>query len=219
VRLPYNLPLVAIDGETQIEARFLLRDEIRESGNWSVPFALHHGISAQEAGGIMHDYNCYAQPVAERKVAVMNAQGSITTAVNMAIEAAAIPAEQIERHNIKPGKDKITGFGRLMAGAVGYSVGRDVIKGGGIGRAIDRYNNGGAGIDVNAVQTFLADMLRRAKANRAVGVAAEGLWAVAGVAMVERNRPLTDKEWAAAVQAFAVQGRDKAQRALTAIGL
>ena len=220
IKLPYNLPLVAIDGETQIEARFILRDKNRESGSWAVPYALHHGVSALIAGGIMHAYNRYAHPVAEHTVAAMNTDGSVTIAVKHAIEKVGIPSEQIERHSgIKPGKDKVTGFGRLMAGAVGYAVGRDVIKGGGIGRAIDRYNDGGNGIDIHTVQPFLTDMLHRARANRSIGVAAEGMWAVAGIVMLERNRPITDVEWNVASQAFSVPGRDKGQRALTALGL
>jgi hypothetical protein len=220
LRLPYNVPIVLIDGETQGEARFLLRDQDRESGKLSIPFVLHHGISAAEASSIMHDYNHYAHPVAEHTIAAMNAQGSITIAVNMAIQGAGISLDQIERHSpFKPGKDKITGFGRLMAGSAGFAVGRDVIKGGGIGRAIDRYNNGGKGIDVQAVQPFLVEMLHRAKADRAIGSAVDGLWAVAGIVTAERARVITAQEWSAAAQAFGAQGRDKGQRALAAIGL
>ena len=81
--IPYGHPLVAIDGETQTEARYLLRDEddfaIPETGNNPVAVVVYYGVDETFARQILHDFNAYTNPVSEKQLAAQNVHGPVTT--------------------------------------------------------------------------------------------------------------------------------------------
>ena len=76
--LPYRSALVNIDGETQTEARFLLRDRLPESGDWTLRAEVYHGITQRHASQILHDFNRYAHPIKESVVAALHSEGNLT---------------------------------------------------------------------------------------------------------------------------------------------
>ena len=122
--LPHASPLVTLDGETQTEARFGLRDTMPETGEVSVMFVLYHGIDERHAGNIMHDFNVFAHPVAEAKVSMLNSNGALTAIVVDAIQEAGVRADRIQRHRPTPGKNQVTSYPCLTAGAAGAVLGR-----------------------------------------------------------------------------------------------
>ena len=86
LQVPYGTTLVAIDGETQTEARFILAERLPESAEWPVAITVYHGVSEDFARQILHDYNRYAHPVAERETSSFNKRGPITSAAMLAFD-------------------------------------------------------------------------------------------------------------------------------------
>lgn len=89
--LPFNTPVIAVDGETQLEARYLLADTHPET--LGLPFAvtIYHGISEGHARQILHDVNAYATPIPERKTAHLNSEGALSLMVQEALSGS-LPA-------------------------------------------------------------------------------------------------------------------------------
>jgi len=218
LKLPLNSILIAIDGETQTEARLQRRDHDRATGEESLAVMIYHGISAEHAGSIMHDFNRYAHPVSESGVAPLNANGSITKAANQAIADAGIDQNLIQRHGNKVNKDRVTSFSRLAAGAVGFVVPDEVMKGGAT-RAINRYNNGGNAISAAAAQPFLVHALTIAKADRECAISGMHVWALAGVCSARRNHLITLADWQNAAATFKLGGPDRSERTARALGV
>lgn len=99
IRIPFKAVLVAIDGETQTEARFLLAEERPETGDLPLAFTLYHDIHHDHAKQILTDYNTLGQRISLKKTLAMNSTGPLTRAV---VEAATLV-------NVDP--NKINGVG------------------------------------------------------------------------------------------------------------
>jgi hypothetical protein len=219
IAFPYNSVLVPIDGETQTEARFLLRDRRPETGDDTFAVMIYHGMDALHAGNIMHDYNTFAHPVAEKQTAALNSNGSVTRAVNMALHTAGVDMASVNRKGEAVLKGHVTSFGRLLAGALGYEIGKAVLRRNGLKGGLDRYNKGRHTIDEAGVQPFLGQMIGLAQADRAIAKAHPFVWALIGAATKSKGRPLTAPEILAANAAFAAgKGVGKLAAAGKAIG-
>ena len=57
--IPYKASLIAVDGETQTEARFMLRERIPETGKNKIAITIYHGVSEDHAKQLMYDYNAH----------------------------------------------------------------------------------------------------------------------------------------------------------------
>lgn len=90
--IPHSANLTAIDGETQTEARFILREEIPETGDTHIAITLYHGLNHDDAQQILSDYNTLGHPIPVKQTAQMNKTGPLTQA---ALEAA-------KRNDINP---------------------------------------------------------------------------------------------------------------------
>jgi len=223
--LPAISPLVNLDGETQTEARFLLRERDEATGDDPIPFTLYHGISAEHAGTIMHDFNKYAHPVKERAVAVLNANGPLTKAINEAVRLADIAPVQVARFKNTPSKQQVAAYQSLLAGAVGAAVGLKVLPQ--LSAQIAHLNNG-ATLNADDVQRFLVPALELAKAHPDIGRSRTAIWALMGAIAKDHGKMPTETEWMAAAAAYGVKiegvrgpksARMKEQAALKVMGI
>jgi len=199
--LAHTSPLVNLDGETQTEARFILREEKPETGDLPVMFVLYHGISDRGAATIMHDFNYFARPVTEAKVAALNANGLLTRVVVDALEAEEIPLEQIARLNPTPSKKQIASYAGLIAAAAGAQIGRKVTNN--LSAEIAKLNNMINGIDPEAhIKPFLRHALQLAKASPAIGKSKPPIWAMAGGHYHDTGELLDEARWLALQAGF-----------------
>lgn len=120
--LPYGVTLVAIDGETQTEARFLLRERMPETGNNTFAVTVYHGLSLSAAKQILHDYNTYATPITEAAAASFNSAGALSRNVTAALEVSGIDETQVNRFGATGNKSTVVSHKQLLAGAAGYAL-------------------------------------------------------------------------------------------------
>jgi hypothetical protein len=191
--LPHTSPLVTLDGETQTEARFALRESTPESGAEPVMFVLYHGIGAEHAGNIMHDFNVYAHPVAETKVSALNRNGALTSIVLEALEKHNVPEAMIQRHRRTPSKNQLTSFECLIAGTTGATLGVTALQG--LRTHIARLNTKSNGIDREAVKPFVLHALGLAQKEPAIGRSRPDMWALAGGLYHDKARLLSSADW------------------------
>lgn len=224
--LPHSSPLVTLDGETQTEARFALRESEPESGEVSVMFVLYHGIALEHAGNIMHDFNVFAHPVQESKVSALNRNGALTLLVIDAIQEVNIHTDLIQRHRPTPTKKQITSYQCLIAGACGAVLGRTLT--GSLNANVQRLNTQPNGIDSGAAKPFVVHALQLARDNAEVGRSKPNVWALAGGIYRDYNKQLTAVEWLTMQTAFnatkpkrgtANTASSKRQAAIKAIGI
>jgi hypothetical protein len=199
--LDHAAPLVNVDGETQTEARFILRETDADTGADPVAFVLHHGIDARYAGTIMHDVNFYARPVTETKIAVLNANGLLTKTVIDVIKELDIPSEQIARLTPTPNKKQVASWLSLIAGAAGALVGREITDN--FASAIAKLNAQINGIDPEeSIKPFLRHALALAQADPAIGKANKLVWALAGGHYHDTGELLDAPRWIALQNGF-----------------
>lgn len=196
INLPFQSGLIAIDGETQLEARFRLRSEMVETGD--APFAaiLHFGIEPDFAMQILHDYNRYAKPIPESKLGARNASGGLSATVNEALEIAGYRQEDLNVRGATGNKDTIAGFIQAMHFVAGCALGP--VKGIKLNAAsyFDELNRPGAPPINGACPQELASMLKMAATAEGMPfrkLAAPG-WQVAGVTAAE-GRKIETLNW------------------------
>lgn len=201
LQLPHKSPIVVIDGETQTEARFNLREDVPETGSVPVMFVLYHGISEDHAGTIMHDFNHYAHPVAETKIASLNANGALTKVAFMAIEEAKVHASEVAR--FKPNKEQFLTMPALIAGAAGAVTGTAIIKRGGLAKVVKELNAQINGIDHGEVIPFLLHAIELSRKDARIGRSEREVWALAGGVYCDNDkRLLTVEEWHALRESY-----------------
>ena len=188
--LPYNIPLVNLDGETQTEARYLLLEADEESKGYEVPFILYHGISEEHASVIMHDVNFYAKPVPEQKIAVLNSQGHLTRIVNDVLGELNIPSHLIARLSPRPRKHQLVAYPALIAGAAGALVGRVVTNN--LPACISRLNNYSNGAKAANAKPFLEHGM---KFIHQVGRCKPVIWALVGGYYHDTGNLLSAPDW------------------------
>lgn len=202
--LQHTSPLVNLDGETQTEARFILREDKPDSGDYPVMFVLYHGIPDQGAATIMHDFNYFARPVTEAKIAALNANGLLTRIVVEILQEEGVSAEQIARLNPTPNKKQIASYAGLIAGAAGAEIGRKVTNN--LSAEISRLNNQINGIDPEQhIKPFLRHAVELAKASPSIGKSKPQIWAMAGGHYRETGELLTEPRWMALQGGFNVK--------------
>lgn len=173
--LDFEAALVNLDGETQTEARFILRQNDPETDKIPVPFILYHGISEEHAAAIMHDVNFYAKPVAEQKIAVLNSSGQLTRVVNEALRKADIQPGQITRLSPRPRKNHVVAYAGLIAGAAGALTGRTISNN--LPGQISKLNNYPEGAQADKAKPFLDHALKLVSQ---IGTCKPVIWALMG---------------------------------------
>lgn len=139
--IPYNATLTAIDGETQTEARYMLRDGVKvgkvgrvkmkkseerdacpETGDNFFAITLYHGVTIEHAQQILRDYNAEAHPIDARKAAIFDHNGPLANAVQQTFDLAKIPPEKINRSGNVAGKRYKIAYKQVLDGLAGYAL-------------------------------------------------------------------------------------------------
>jgi hypothetical protein len=219
IEFPYNAPLIAIDGETQVEARFKLREDDPETGD--IPFAItiHHGVSEEYAMKILHDYNHYVKPIPESKLGMKNVDGPMSIAIAEAVKGAGLDQEDINLSGIG-NKKKVAGFNQAMAFIAGYATGTEALKRSATSW-FDALNTAGEQAINGQCVPSLTELFIVASDRKEVGMAQPLLWQVAGVLAWEGKAPSV-VNWDAGLRAYATTtpkhaGRSKVSDRLAAI--
>ena len=126
--LAYGTPVIAIDGETQTEARYLLRDRLPETGNAPFGITMYHGIDDLHAQQILHDYNRYGLRVSERQTAAFNHVGPLSKAVANVLGVVGMLPENINRRGAVSTKKTVASNVQIMAALTGHAMGTLALK-------------------------------------------------------------------------------------------
>jgi len=195
--IPYGSACIAIDGETQTEARFILREGYPETGNHPVAVTVYHDVSANRAQQILHDYNTYPSPIPEKTLASLNRGGGLSKIVADSCQQANFSMSELNRHGAASTKKTVAAYTQVLAAAAGYALNGQALQ-----RSANSFfkelNNPASGkvFDANAVPTIglILDGLRthpnRGKMNAAI-------WQVAGAVAASGRDPRT-LDWDAA---------------------
>lgn len=226
--LPPRSVLVNIDGETQTEARFILRDRLPDSGDWTLPVTIYHGITEQHAAQILHDVNRYAFPIKENAVAALNSEGNITRLIATVLAENNLPMSRLNRHKMRPVKSRneLTSYRSLINGSIGSVLGVSELHR--VNRSIGQINNGSEASVIAPAKPFLQHMLKLIDTDLSIGETAPPLCALFGAIAHDYDKLLTVDEWHQAVKAYTeskptTRGiaacRQKQDAALSVLGL
>jgi hypothetical protein len=139
VVIPYNSHLTAIDGETQLESRFMLRDgitpgkigrtmlgeerdEVPESGNNRIAITLYHGVSIEHAQQILRDYNAEANPIDPKKASAYDHVGPLSKAITAAIAYAGVSPDKVNQRGAVAGKRYTVAYQQVLSGVAGFML-------------------------------------------------------------------------------------------------
>jgi hypothetical protein len=197
--IPYGHPLVAIDGETQSEARWILRDNEDflklESGDNPLAVVVFFGVDEVHARQILHDFNRYANPVSEKQLAAQNVYGPVTSAVEAILGAAEIPLESVNRYGTTPSKKQAVAQNQVAYAVMGYAV-KDTALLKHMTGMLDVLNNATTTSPINGTTVQdLTPMIKFAVQSQDARKAPLPVWQVAGV-LIQRGRGPESLNWA-----------------------
>lgn len=204
IALPFRSTLIGIDGETQLEARFRLREQDANTGDLTFAAMLHHGIEEDHAIQILHDYNRYAKPIPESKLGPRNTSGGLSQTVIEAQELAGIESDALNKVGTIGTSKHVAGFAQAMHFVTGYALGKKGLAVNASGY-FDELNRPGA-LPINSgCPNALASMFKLADGpnpdfNLAIRKAGAPFWQVAGVIAAEGG-DVSKLKWDAAFAA------------------
>ena len=193
--LPSRSTIVNIDGETQTEARFILRDRVAESGDWTIPAILYHGITEEHASQILHDINRYAMPIKEGAVASLNSEGSMTRMIKESCRAIGIdPNSALNRHGARPLKvlGHITSYKIAIHAVVGAVYGLKGLRK--IAFNVTKLNNGSEEV-INGGSEFIRQFIKLVNENPPVRKVDAKVCALIAAIHHDFSRTLSAEEW------------------------
>jgi hypothetical protein len=200
--IPYGAKLVAIDGETQTEARHMLRDRCPETGDNPIAVTLYHGVSAEVAQQILHDYNVKGLPWTETKAARFNRTGALSAAVEGAIKGAHVSMDKVNVRGGKANKRTIVALHQLVTLFAAYQL-NGVSAQGTVGSGhLKRLNTETAASVPASCVHDVASILTKANDNPAIGSAPALVWQVAGL-LLSRNVKVASINWERGASAYA----------------
>jgi hypothetical protein len=203
IQFPYTSAAIAVDGETQLEARFRLRAEVPETGDRPFSITLHHGNPEEHGIQILHDYNRYAHPIPESKLGVRNSTGGMSQTIASGI-AAAKSIKSIDAIN-KTGntgtKKHVASYRQAMSFVAAFGVGQDALKRNATSW-FDALNSPGSEPVNGGCDVKLGEMIDLATSDNRVSLAPPIIWQVAGVLGAEGRAPASLK-WDAGFAAYA----------------
>ena len=219
LHVPFNADVFAIDGETQLEARFYNAERSPESAEEEIPFVIWFGITPEHAAQIVHDFNTYANPISEKEMAARNSEGALTQSVKASIEMSGVSTSAINLtgHSLRK-KAFAMSFDQLLAAACGVVSPKEALQHGGLGRVLAQYNVHGASIDADKVAKAVTQITKIAEANPKVARKTPiPVWAALG-ATASKGRAITLNDFTKANAAYLRASRgDKAEAAYKSI--
>jgi len=198
--LPYGAVIIAIDGETQTEARYLMRDDpdfnLPETGDNLVAVTVFHDLKEGVARQILYDFNIYTNPVSSRQLAAQNSEGPATHAAMEVMQEAGIDLDTVNRYGVTPSKKQSIAQNQVLFAVMGYAMKETaLIKNG--GSFIDALNNATTSNPINGdTVTRLAPMIKMAIESLDARKSPLPVWQVAGV-LIEQGRDPASLNWSA----------------------
>lgn len=207
--VPYGAVMLAVDGETQTEARFKLRDRYPETGMLPVAVSVYHDCGDDVAKQILHDYNRFANPVKEKELMTINPAGPLNQAAVDAIRLAEIPEEQVDRHRSRPAKKRAISQIQVMYAIAGFAFGEDALHKSADGW-LDSLNNPVMDQTLKAhdgaCTASVSQLARAAMCVPDSRTADPLVWQVAG-AMLSQGRSPESIKWGPAIAAYRQGGK------------
>ena len=186
----YTALAIAIDGETQLEARFRLRDDLPETGDNPFAVTIHHGIPEAHAIQILHDYNRYAHPIPESKLGPKNSTGGMSQTIADGVAQSLVlqTLEDLNRSGNTGTKKFKASYRQAMSFVTGYAVGSEALKRNAT-TWFDALNSPGAPPVNGSCAPDLGAMFDITATDPRVSLAAPIVWQVAGVLGSEGRKP------------------------------
>jgi hypothetical protein len=213
--VPYGAVLVAIDGETQTEARFILRDdenyERRESGEVNIAVTIYHDVPEEFAQQILHDYNHYASPMNEKQLAGLNAEGPLTKAAISVFDKADIDLDTVKRFGAIPGKKHTLSQLQVMFAIIGHTMKESALTKDG-SSWLKVMNDATSATQINgSTVEIIGKLTASAARSDAARKASLPVWQVAGV-LASQGRNPSKLNWSAGVASMkGVRGKERLQ--------
>lgn len=127
LEIPFRASIVAIDGETQLEARFILLDEgVEHAADWKIPVVMWHGCGDDIARQYLVDTNLYANPINSVTAMGLDRTGRLTAAVKSSLQKCGFGDGQVNQSSDLPGKRKSVSLRQVTAAAVGFILGQNI---------------------------------------------------------------------------------------------
>lgn len=197
--VPYSSALVAVDGETQLEARYLLRERRQETGDNPIAVTFYHDVPVEMARQLLHDYNRYAKPIAESKLGSFSSTGAISRAIDQALTEAGFDLDQVNRKGNLPGKKFIASYTQLMHFTAGFAMG-EVALGANAVKWFDGLNSAVGSRAMNhGAPEALAAVLTAARHEPLIRQAPTQVWQCAGIKSKVGKTPVN---WSGGVDAY-----------------
>lgn len=213
----HDSPLVAIDGETQLEARYILRDDPdfgrKETGDYHFPIDIHHDVPEDFARQVLHDYNFYAHPVTERQAITQNVESPITQAVHQILEGADVDKSLISRFKQTPAGKEVISVSQVMCALIGCIMKETAISSSAlsfVGKSKGRLvhhdgevtDNGHIAVS-QLDRDLITELVRFSKDKRDATKASIETWTAAGIlAATHPDRHPSSYQWAAVREAI-----------------
>lgn len=195
----YSSPLVAVDGETQLEARYIMRVDHPETGNIWFPIDIHFNVSEMHGRQILHDYNRYAHPVTERQAVTQNMESPLSMASQEVLVKAGIQEDEVSRFRVIPAGKEAFSIHQVMCALIGCNKGHLAIASPAlsfIGKCKGRADSNGH-LQISETEKFLvASLLRSARGNKDARKASIEVWTAAGV-LAATGRDPDSYRWSA----------------------
>ncbi len=199
--IPYGQVLVAIDGETQTEARFMLADRLPETRNNIIAVTLYHGISVEQARQILHDYNTKGLAWSETKAARFNHTGQLSQAVEKVIEISGVSKDRINYRGATSTKKTVVSNQQILTALAGYQLNGQGSQMNVSASHFKRFNDASAvTVPPTAIQ-HVGWLVSQADNNPMLGHAHNSVWQIAGVLLSKNVQP-AQLNWQAAVEAY-----------------
>lgn len=216
ILIPYNSALVAIDGETQTEARYILRENQPKTGGFPIAVTLYHGISGDSARQILHDYNALCHPVTEVQTAQFNSSGQLSIAINKGRIEAGVHDNEINRDGAKSTKKTIVANKQLLSCAAGYQLSDNATQRTVTTKDLLKMNAGSSKSVPPTFSNHLSEILTQCRTSEIIGKAPNMVWQIAGV-LLSKNRQPKSLDWVKAVTVYEQTRKTSKKECLIAI--
>jgi hypothetical protein len=198
ISFPYTSSAIAIDGETQLEARFRLRATQPDTGDIAFPVTIYHGVSEEQAMQILHDFNHFAKPISEGKLGVRNSAGGMSQTIEEAVQM--VPGTSLNKSGALGTKTLTAGFQQAMFFVAGFAVGLPALDKSASGW-FGELNTPGVPPVNGKAPVMLGEMFDLALHDAARRTMPTYLWQVAGVLGHEGRSPKS-LNWDAGMAAY-----------------
>ena len=141
LQIPYGAAVIAIDGETQLEARFMLaEDGGDDSADWKFPVHIFHSCDHSVAKQYLVDVNTFGVKMSTRDASALDQTGRLTGVVRDALRTLQLEDKVINHNRPRPATKQLISRTQLWAGIVGFLTGKPMTSRG-LGVVAEEFNN------------------------------------------------------------------------------